>query len=339
MSLGARRAGIDVQVVVEADKYAAETYLKNHSPLYPLFNDDIRKFSKIDIVNKNNQEIVLFGGPPCQGFSTSNRKTRNSKNEGNWLFIEFMRVVKMYMPDWVVFENVKGILDTEGGVFARKVSKQLKKLGYHCEDALLNSEDYGVPQKRYRYFIVASLNKNKFCFPPQNTTKKITVGEALFDLPEVENGSNVCYLPYGNESASQYATMMRNGKTGCHNNIVTKNSEIIIERYKHIPEGGNWENIPEHLMTNYKDRTRCHTGIYHRLMASSVSVVIGNFRKNMLIHPYQHRGLSVREAARLQSFPDDFIFSGSIGFQQQQVGNAVPPLLAEAIFKQIISVE
>ncbi|WP_333602453.1 DNA cytosine methyltransferase [Atlantibacter hermannii] len=339
MSLGARRAGIDVQLVVEADKYAAETYLKNHVPLYPLFNGDIRNFEKININNQEKQELVLFGGPPCQGFSTSNRKTRNSTNKDNWLFVEFMRVVKMYMPDWVVFENVRGILDTEGGVFAKKVSKQLKKLGYHCEDALLNSEDYGVPQKRYRYFIVASLNNNKFNFPPKYSLEKVTVGEALFDLPEVGNGNNVCYLPYSTECKSKYASEMRGNETGCHNNLVTKNSDIIIERYKYIPEGGNWEDIPEYLMANYKDRSRCHTGIYHRLMANSVSVVIGNFRKNMLIHPLKDRGLSVREAARLQSFPDDFIFAGSIGFQQQQVGNAVPPLLAEAIFKQIISAD
>ncbi|WP_164429944.1 DNA cytosine methyltransferase, partial [Pseudomonas viridiflava] len=92
----------------------------------------------------------------------------------------------------------------------------------------------------------------------------------------------------------------------CWNNIVTKNAKHIIERYKHIPQGGNWEDIPLALMQNYKDATRCHTGIYRRLKADEPSVVIGNFRKNMLIHPWQDRGLSVREAARLQSFPDAF---------------------------------
>ncbi|ENM3802569.1 DNA cytosine methyltransferase [Vibrio cholerae] len=106
-----------------------------------------------------------------------------------------------------------------------------------------------------------------------------------------------------------------------------------------LPEGqgGNWENIPEDLMCNYKDKSRCHTGIYKRLRSDMPSVVIGNYRKNMLIHPIENRGLSVREAARIQSFPDTFRFTGSIGFQQQQVGNAVPPLLSESIFKQIMS--
>ena len=112
----------------------------------------------------------------------------------------------------------------------------------------------------------------------------------------------------------------------------------IIERYKYIGQGQNWKAIPEHLMQNYADKGRCHSGIYKRLMASQPSVVISNYRKSMLIHPYQDRGLSVREAARLQSFPDDFYFEGPISHIQQQIGNAVPPLLAKAVFEQIIKI-
>jgi DNA (cytosine-5)-methyltransferase 1 len=130
---------------------------------------------------------------------------------------------------------------------------------------------------------------------------------------------------------------MRGGLNICSNNLVTGNAPHIIDRYKFIPPGGNWEDIPKHLMSNYADVQRCHTGIYRRLRDDEPSIVIGNFRKNMLIHPSKHRGLSVREAARLQSFPDSFRFYGSIGFQQQQVGNAVPPMLAKAVFSQILS--
>jgi DNA (cytosine-5)-methyltransferase 1 len=136
--------------------------------------------------------------------------------------------------------------------------------------------------------------------------------------------------------------MMRafmNGTGDVQGNLVTRSADVIIERYRHIGNGGNWEDIPSELMTNYQDASRCHTGIYHRLEWDTPSKVIGNFRKNMLIHPQQHRGLSVREAARLQSFPDHYEFLNSIGFQQQQVADAVPPLLAEAVAESILQVD
>ena len=119
-------------------------------------------------------------------------------------------------------------------------------------------------------------------------------------------------------------------------NYVSRNNDLVIERYRHIPQGGNWRDIPDELMQNYADKGRCHSGIYKRLIGNQPSVVISNYRKSMLIHPYQNRGLSVREAARLQSFPDDFFFEGPISHIQQQIGNAVPPLLAKAVFEQVI---
>jgi len=334
MSLGAKMTGIDVQLVVEADKYAANTYKSNFQTRYPIFNNDIREFNKVKVNAANNQRI-LFGGPPCQGFSTSNQKTRTLNNESNWLFKEFIRVVSIYRPEWVVFENVKGILETEGGVFVSYILKNLTKLGYKCELEVLNAQNYGVPQKRSRLFIVANLNDTHFIFPSSTVSSSVSVADAINDLPLLENGASSCIMPYRDEAVSDYAKQMRKGMKQSSNHLVTRNSKAILERYEHIPVGGNWENIPESLMGNYTDRTRCHSGIYRRLHPDQPSVVIGNYRKNMLIHPSQNRGLSVREAARLQSFPDDFIFKGTIGFQQQQVGNAVPPLLAKALFEQI----
>jgi len=338
MSLGASMAGVDVQLVVESDKFAAETYLLNHKPKYGLFNDDIRKFSKIEIKNKKEPTIV-FGGPPCQGFSTSNQKTRSVFNEDNWLFQEFIRVIAAYMPDWIVFENVKGILETEKGLFVEKIIDSFEKLGYSTNSIVLDASDFGVPQKRARFFIVGSLHNSKFEFPEPIKKNKVTVKQAIYDLPNLNNGASVNYLEYKTAARSTYSKNMRKGmknKKGCYNHLVTRNNSLIIDRYKHIPQGGNWEYIPDELMNNYTDASRCHTGIYRRLKEDIPSVVIGNYRKNMLIHPEQHRGLSVREAARLQSFPDLFEFKGSIGFQQQQVGNAVPPLLAKALFSSIL---
>ncbi|MDZ7646710.1 MAG: DNA cytosine methyltransferase [Cytophagales bacterium] len=119
-------------------------------------------------------------------------------------------------------------------------------------------------------------------------------------------------------------------------NYVSRNQDYVIERYSYILPGKNWEAIPNKLMKNYKEVSNCHSGIYRRLDPNKPSVVISNYRKNMLIHPNQNRGLSVREAARLQSFPDRFIFKGPLMEIQQQIGNAVPPLLAKVIFDKIL---
>jgi DNA (cytosine-5)-methyltransferase 1 len=117
--------------------------------------------------------------------------------------------------------------------------------------------------------------------------------------------------------------------------LVTRNAAHILKRYAFVQPGENWEAIPKRLMRTYSFNSECHTGVYHRLRANEPSIVIGNYRKNMLIHPQEDRGLSVREAARIQSFSDSYVFRGSIGFQQQQVGNAVPPFLAAAVFRSI----
>ncbi len=336
MSYGAKLAGIDAAFAIESDKYAAETYTCNHRPKFGVFESDIRTFKKIDIKKKKNEKLVVFGGPPCQGFSTSNQRNRSKNNDNNWLYMEFIRVLKLYMPDWFVFENVRGILDTEDGYFVEEILKEFKKIGYTCNHDVLNAENFGVPQKRARFFIVGSLHGINFEFPKPKIKKIITVKEAISDLPRLENGASNTYLYYDKLPKSVYARKLRKALKGCNNHLVTKNNKTVLKRYKHIPQGGNWEDIPNSLMKNYEDHSRCHTGIYKRLMLNEPSVVLGNYRKNMLIHPTQDRGLSVREAARLQSFPDNYKFMGSIGYQQQQVGNAVPPFLAKAVFDKII---
>lgn len=341
MSLGARLAGVNVQFCVENDPHALATYTNNHKGSN-VFSEDIRKLRAEyfgDTLNRRNEPLVVFGGPPCQGFSTSNQRTRSSENPSNWLFEEFIRVVNMCNPDWVVFENVKGILETESGKFFEYTYNKLNRLGYTLSHDVLNAADYGVPQARARLFIVGNRHGVRFSFPKPTVKKHVTVFDAIADLPSLPNGADFDWHDYTSEPKSAYARKMRGRLKKSPNHIVTKNADHIIERYKHIPQGGNWEDIPKELMQNYSDVTRCHTGIYMRLKADETSVVIGNYRKNMLIHPWEDRGLSVREAARLQSFPDHYEFKGSIGFQQQQVGNAVPPILAKAVFKMILSLE
>jgi DNA (cytosine-5)-methyltransferase 1 len=339
MSQGAAQAGVKTAVAVESDPFASKTYAANHSGTR-VFPEDIRSFGKRHLgdIKRGREQTILFGGPPCQGFSCSNRRTRSSANPANWLLLEFVRVVKLWSPDWVVFENVKGIVDTEGGIFRDEVLSRLETAGYTVSSGVLDAVAFGVPQRRQRFFVIGSLHGVEFGFPMGNRMECTTVRDAIGDLPMLANGAELDWLSYASPPKSGYARKLRGRQRGCGNHFVTRSAPHILTRYAHVPPGGNWEQIPKRLMRNYADRSRCHTGIYHRLRDDCPSVVIGNFRKNMLIHPTQDRQLSVREAARIQSFPDWYQFEGSIGFQQQQVGNAVPPLLAEAVFRAVIAV-
>lgn len=334
MSLGAEMAGVSVKLAIENDKYAALTYKENHKNTEVLVQD-IKKVESINI-DSEGAHTILFGGPPCQGFSTSNQRTRSRENPTNWLFREYIRLVRDWMPEWVVLENVRGIVDTEKGMFRNSIVSELEAIGYTCSYKVLCAVNFGVPQDRSRFFLIGNRNGIRVEIPDGNGEKTVSVREAIEDLSSLENGADIDCLPYQSEAKSEYARRLRQNLLNCSGNIVSMNAEYVVQRYQYIPQGGNWASIPEEYMRNYRDRTRCHTGIYRRLREDMPSVTIGNYRKTMLIHPWEDRGLSVREAARLQSFPDDYRFVGSIGFQQQQVGNAVPPLLAKAVFETII---
>lgn len=334
MSLGAKLAGISTVCAVEKDAYSAETFAYNN-PNAHVIDRDIRE---VDFKKEAVRPFVLYGGPPCQGFSTSNTKTRNLRNAKNHLFTEFVRAIEELQPQWVIFENVEGITTLKKGVVIDQLKEAIKEVNreYKFKDGVLKASDYGVPQARKRYFLVANLNNIDFEFPIA-FDYEVTVAEAIADLPKLKNGEKLDSASYSQSAISQYAKLLRGKRKKSLQNLVSCNADYVIERYKHIPQGGNWSNIPEELMTNYTNRQNCHSGIYKRLDENKPSCVISNYRKNMLIHPRQNRGLSVREAARLQSFPDSFVFKGPLISIQQQIGNAVPPLLAKAIFDQILS--
>jgi DNA (cytosine-5)-methyltransferase 1 len=189
-----------------------------------------------------------------------------------------------------------------------------------------------VPQRRKRILVLGSKSEIFGVFEPRRKNL-VTVRQATDDLPVLDNGNKLDIYDYSRRvNLSQFQKEMRkNNGRRVSNNLVTRNNSLVLERYKHIPEGGTWADIPAILMLNYKNLGNCHRFIYHRLKWDAPSISVSNFRKNMLIHPFQDRGLSVREAARLQSFPDHYAFYGPLGSQQQQVANAVPPLLAEQI--------
>ncbi len=341
LSLGAEWAGIKIAAAVETESDAAETFKRNH-PGTVVFNKNIETMDPARVKEEifaGESPFILIGGPPCQGFSVSNRQSRNMENENNSMYLYFLEFIKHLSPDWILFENVEGLKLFEKGLILNKILKNFCELGYKVKSSVLNAADYGVPQMRKRLFIVGWKDeKIDFKFPGAvNGGKYVSVDEAFSDLPGLRNGDCFPALKYRkNSGLSEYQRKIRNGNGETYNHFVSRNKDYVVDRYKYIKQGGNWTNIPQELFSNYKDKSMCHSSIYYRLRPDKPSVVIGNYRKNMLIHPYQDRGLSVREAARLQSFPDDFTFWGLLGSQQQQVGNAVPPLLSEAIFREIV---
>lgn len=346
LSIGAQMVGICPVMAVEFDQYAAATYRRNHPEIAEnVLQKDIRIVNPLEHTDK--YPFILFGGPPCQGFSTANTKTRNLDNPNNWMFKEYLRFVQELEPEWFLFENVAGFKSFNGGTFAKEVEEALKnpfgdpnRLTYVTSSALLDAADFGVPQRRKRFFIVGhkkQIGGIKFDFSSLKKRPLTTVGEALADLPRLDNGQMTDECEYRFKADSNYARLMRGKLQKAKQNYVTASKQHIIERYKVIPQGSNWEAAKEKgLLNSYTSTKHTHSGIYKRLLEDQPAVTIANYRKSMLIHPWEHRGLSLREAARLQSFPDHFIFEGPHSYKQQQVGNAVPPLLAKAIFSKII---
>lgn len=339
LSLGAEMAGLEIPYAIEKDRNAATTYQRNH-PDTQVLCDDIHDIDPLAL-NLLERPFIVFGGPPCQGFSTSNTKTRTLKNPNNSLFEEFVRFVSVLQPDWFLFENVSGIVSFEHGKTLQQIRSCFENLGYTLSsNKILMASDYGVPQNRNRFILVGNRNGVQFEFPTPYLPK-ISVEQAIGDLPLLDNGQMSEDLPYAQplNRVNEYARLMRRGSRRATQNYVSRNEDYVIERYRYIRQGHNWRDIPDDLMQNYADKNNCHSGIYKRLDPTVPSIVISNYRKNMLIHPYQDRGLSVREAARLQSFPDTYVFCGSLMYIQQQIGNAVPPLLAKAVFEKILEYE
>ena len=343
LSQGFRDAGYRIVQAVEMNEAASATYAANH-PNVDVVSADICTLDTESCLERitlaRGEVFALIGGPPCQGFSESNRRTRNLDNPRNHLYREFLRFVAYLSPQWVVLENVAGLRTMANGVILGRMLDGLRIGGYRADCLVLNAVNHGVPQVRRRLFVIA--NRVGAQIPSEaslsdaNQTPTTTVREAISDLPSLPNGASIDNLEYATDATCEFQRRMRTGTGGWVSaNLVTRNADHILQRYAHIPEGGNWRDIPAHLLSNYSDRTRCHTGIYHRLCWDGPAKVIGNFRKNMLVHPKQDRGLSVREAARLQGFGDTYRFVGTIGARQQQVADAVPPMLAEAVARAI----
>ena len=342
LTRGFAASGIEIAVAVENDRHAAATYRANF-PGTELIEENIARMSGADVLERvGANEVgvdILVAGLPCQGFSESNRRTRTRGNPRNRLYKEVLRLLAEMEPRWFVIENVAGIATLESGRFLEEMTADFEGAGFRVSQKVLNAGDFAVPQLRRRTFLVGTNTECCFRFPEKTETYRPTVRDAIGDLPELENGASQDESAYGDtwQNCSLYARELRpEQRVVVTGNEVSRNCKRVLERYKHIRMGENWRAIPRELMQNYRNRSLCHTGIYSRLRWDEQAKVIGNFRKNMLIHPEQDRGLSIREAARLQSFEDSHEFRGPLNDRQQQVGDAVPPKLAQAVGRALV---
>lgn len=353
LSLGFERAGFNICYAIEKDKHAAETYGRNRESNPDLIVDtrDINEIKPTEVLRKlglkRGDLDIVIGGPPCQGFSSSNMKTRNLANPQNQLVFKFIEYINALNPKWFLMENVAGLDSFENGLLRDILLSEFRGIGYQTESVILNSVNFGVPQSRNRIFFLGNRVGNNMDFIQNlvNTKPKrvISVRDAIGDLPALENGNNINDMGYTMpiSKLTAYQREMRKEMNGrVLNNLTTRHTDLAIERFKHIRQGENLLALAKRrpdLVSNYKNVGNTHHWIYMRLPWDKPSVTLNNFRKNMVVHPSQNRGLSVREAARLQSFPDKYVFHGSIHYMQQHVANAVPPELCKTIADAIMA--
>lgn len=328
---------------------AADTFRENF-PDVPFLECSVEDLSGNELLEAAGVQAgevdVLLGGPPCQAFSVYNHQ-RGFHDERSGLFREYLRIVEAIQPRAVVMENVTGMRSVGDGRAIKEIHDRLGDLGYTVEHRILRAEDFGVPQERRRIFFVACKESDVTWREPthgdpsdlfsQQLTPFVTVGDAIADLPDLENGGGTTDLvEYTKPATSEYQKLLREGSPGVANHRAPNLGKKNMKRIDIIEPGGSWRDLPQDLLPAGMKRARRsdHTKRYGRLELDGLFSTIltkADMHWGAFIHPTQDRTLTVRECARAQSFPDRFIFCGNRGEQYRQVGNAVPPLLAKAV--------
>jgi len=367
LSEGLREAGFSGLYANEIQRRYSETYAVNH-PDTVIDQRDIRKVDAKSVRKqlglRRGKLDLIAGGPPCQGFSI-NAPIRSNDDERNNLFREFLRFVDELYPRAVLIENVPGLVSFEGGLTLQAILTTLEKHGYQSDVRILYAPHYGVPQTRWRTIIIGLRDglsvDNAFPEPvydapirvnftsrfegrnivalPRNVElpKFISVKDAIDDLPVLKNGGAGTEIKkYRTEPKNNFQRAMRLGSNRVVNHEAARLSKINMERLAHIPPGGNWTDIPTKLLPKGMQRAHRsdHTKRYGRVDPNGLASTIltkCDPHWGAYFHYNQDRTFTVREAARIQTFPDTFHFVGSRVEQYEQVGNAVPPLLAAAI--------
>ncbi|MCL1795227.1 MAG: DNA cytosine methyltransferase [Oscillospiraceae bacterium] len=374
LSEGLSEAGFHGLFANEIIPEYAQTYKKNH-PSTNIIAADVKTLDPAQIMKKfqiEREEVDLIaGGPPCQGFSI-NAPVRSMLDERNHLFKDYLRFVDAFAPNAVLIENVPGLVSFENGKTLRAILNALSELGYGADVRILGAAYYGVPQMRWRTIIVGLRGKNvpSSVFPEpiyhapvkpnftatfngrslvkmpalETNSKFVTVYEALSDLPPLKNGERGEPIKeYNGEPSCDFQKRARTGTIGVVNHEAPQLSEVNIKRLQYIKPGGNWTDIPDELLPKGMKLARKsdHTKRYGRIDPNGLASTIltkCDPHWGAYFHYEQDRSFTVREAARLQSFPDHFVFTGTQAGQFAQVGNAVPPLLANAVGLSIKSI-
>ena len=353
MSLGFEMAGLPTAVASEIDEWAGDTFEKNH-PHTKLLRGDIRDIKDWNaLVPSTIRNCVdgIIGGPPCQGFSLSGNRDRHDPR--NSLFMDFLRCVKHFRPKFFVMENVKGLLSmktADGSSVIEIILNEFSKAGYKTSYSVLNSAWFGAPQLRERVFIIGVAAKFPFneslIFPQPEIhfDDYVTVDMATSDLPPIESGEGSERQEYRTPPQNVYQTWARQKSTGVFNHVAMRHTERLVERFKVINAGQSVADVSEEHSALKRGNPKIKSGkvfgqnnmrVFPNLPSPTVAA---SFQSNF-IHPHLNRNFTAREGARLQSFPDHYIFMGrrttmswekSLS-QYQQIGNAVPPLLAKAI--------
>lgn len=339
LSKGFMDAGFDVIVGIDNDVAALNTFKLNHNGAVAL-NADLSKQETFDEIKKivgNRQIDIIIAGPPCQGFSLTG--PRNFDDKRNKLYLAVFEVVKQYNPKAFIIENVPGMATLYNGEIKDEILKRFHALGYNVECKILLAADYGVPQMRKR-LIFMGIRKD-FGLPnfpePQFTADDYrTCRDAISDLPALIETLGQEESEYCSEPKTEYQRLMRGNCKILHNHTATNHTQMVKDTIALVPEGGNYKDLPQGV-----GESRKFHEAWTRYDGNKPSRTIDTGHRNHFHYEY-NRVPTVRENARLQSFPDDFVFTGTRTQQYRQVGNAVPPLLGYHLglaVKSIISKE
>lgn len=333
LSKGLEMAGYKILLGVDFNEPALETYIHNHHGSKILLGDlsNHSTFDNIDELIGNESIDIIIGGPPCQGFSLTGR--RQFDDDRNKLYLAMIETVRRYKPKAFIIENVPGMATLYKGEVKNEITKRFTEMGYKMNNQIMCSADYGVPQIRKRLVFVGLLDsKEQFDFPEPmlNPEDYITCEQAIGDLPSLESVLGTDVSIYEQESQTEYQCLMRGSCNVLYNHKSIDHKQFVKDTIAQVPDGGNWKDLP----SGVGESRKFHMA-WTRYCSYKPSRTIDTGHRNNF-HYKWNRCPTVRESARLQSFPDDFVFLGNKGQQDKQVGNAVPCLMAKALGLQLI---